>query len=803
VKIRVKRSRTSERKRAARASQWLATGALAAYASLGARAADPALAQSAEGAAQAQPAGQGQRPVLKFAIAGGSLRDVLEAFRAASGWQVAAAENAVLALPSPGVNGVFTSEQALKKLLAGTGVTYRLTGDAAATLDLRREESVLVTARGSALSSAKYTEPLRDVPQSITVIPKAVIQEQAATSLREVLNNVPGITMVAGEGGAPAGDNLTLRGFSARNDVFVDGVRDLGPQTRDPFNLEQVEVAKGPGSVFSGRGSSGGTINLVSKQPGPAAAYGASLAVGSDQTRRVTADVNRSLGGQASFRVNAMYHDADVAGRDVVTNERWGVAPTLGFGVGTGTRLTLSYFHLQQDNLSDYGVPWVPATNNALAAFRDQPAPVPRETFYGFLERDHENLKSDLGTVRFDRELSAGTALRSQVRFGRSTRDSIATPPRFAGNDSTAINRELRSWITEDEIWDAQTDLTAHAQGLGMDHSLVAGLALTREGNIRRLRTGPNSPTTLLDPDPTDLYPGTLTLGPAVGDVTADSVAVYLFDTAKLGSKLELTGGLRWDSFDVEGVSTVPAPIERVDRMLSLRAGAVFKPQPNGSVYAAYGSSLNPSLEGLSYGTANTAIEPEKTYTVEVGSKWDFARQRLSLNTALFRVEKTNARTPGLLPDDPPQVLQGRQRVDGFELGLAGTVTTRWRVFAGYTFLDGEVVESNTPAEVGHVLANTPRHSLSLWSTYETPWKLGLGAGARYTSERFANTTTNRNVDGYWVLDAMASLPVGRRLDLQLNVNNITDEYFFDRLGGGHLVPGPARRALLTANVKF
>jgi len=803
MKIRVKRSRTSERRRAARAGQWLATGALAACASFGARAAGPALAQPSDGPARAQPAGQGQQPVRKFVIPAGTLGDALEAFRAASGWRVAVAEDAVLSLPSPGVSGVFSAEQALKRLLSGTGVMYRLTGDAAATVDLRREESVLVTARAAALSSPKYTEPLRDVPQSVTVIPKAVIAEQGATTLREVLSNVPGITMVAGEGGTPAGDNLTLRGFSARNDVFVDGVRDLGPQTRDPFNLEQVEVAKGPGSVFTGRGSSGGTVNLVSKQPGPAHAYGASVAVGSDETRRVTADLNRSLGGQASFRLNAMFHDANAAGRDVVENQRWGVAPALGFGLGAASRLTIGYYHLSQDNLSDYGVPWVPATNNVLAAFRDRPAPVPRDTFYGFTERDHEDMGSDLGTVRYEGDLGGGKALRGQLRYGRSTRDSIATPPRFAGNDSTVIHRELRSWITQDEIWDAQTDLIAHARGMGVEHSLVAGLELSREGNVRRLRTGPNAPTTLLDPDPADHYTGTITEGAAVGDVTAKSVAVYLFDTARLGSKLDLTGGLRYDRFDVAGVTTAPAPVDRVDGMVSGRAGLVYKPRPNGSVYAAYGSSLNPSLEGLSYGTANTAIEPEKTYTVEVGSKWDLGRQRLSFGTALFRIDKTNARTPGLLPDDPPQVLQGRQRVDGFEVGLAGAVTARLRVFAGYTLLDGAVVESNTPAEVGHVLANTPRHALSFWSTFQTPWKLGLGGGARYTSERFANTTTARHVDGYWVLDAMAGLPLTRRLDLQLNVNNLTDAYYFDRLAGGHVVPGLARRALLTANLKF
>jgi catecholate siderophore receptor len=507
--------------------------------------------------------------------------------------------------------------------VAGTGVTYRLTGPEAVTVDLRREESVLVTARVSGVSSPKYTEPLRDVPQTITVIPKAIIEEQGATTLREVLSNVPGITMVAGEGGTPAGDNLTLRGFSARNDVFVDGVRDLGPQTRDPFNLEQVEVAKGPGSVFSGRGSSGGTINMVSKSPTGASSYRGSAALGTDQTRRLTTDLDRTVGRNVGLRLNAMFHDAEVAGRPDVTNQRWGIAPSAAFGVGSPARLTRELLPSLPGQPVGLRSPWVPAAHNALAAYRDQPAPVPRDTFYGLTERDHEDTRSDLATVRLDRDFGGGLSLRSQLRYGRATRDSIATPPRFASNDSTAVNRELRSWITEDEIWDEQTDVTLHARGAGLDHALVAGVALTREANIRKTRTGTKHAHHSPESRPLRHYTGVITPGTAVGDVAAKTASLYAFDTAKIGPKWELTGGLRYDYFDADGVTTVPAPVSEVESMLSFRVGAVYKPRRSGSIYAAYGTSLNPSLEGLSYNTANTAIEPEKTYTAEVGSKWD------------------------------------------------------------------------------------------------------------------------------------------------------------------------------------
>ncbi len=795
------------RVRHSRKPRWVAAsaiGAMATYAALGTHFTATATAADLSDPVP-DPAGQSQRPVRRFDIPAGPLDAAIAAFQNLTGVKVLALapSETLHALQSPGAVGDFTPEQALGKLLSGTGVRSRFGGDDSVTLELRpRSESVVVTA-SIASTSLKYSEPLRDTPQTIAVIPRAVIEDQGATTLRDVLQNVPGLTIQAGEGGTPAGDNLTLRGFSARNDIFVDGVRDLGPQSRDPFNLEQVEVAKGPQSAYYGRGSTGGTINLVSKGPVLAPEYGVTLAAGTDSTLRATADVNRQIGESAAFRLNVMGHNADVAGRDVVENQRWGFAPSLAWGLGTRTRFTVSYFHLSQDNISDYGIPWVPAANNVLVDHRDRPAPVPRDTFYGFAARDHEDLDSDLGTVRFERDWSDRLRMRSQLRYGQSSRDSIATPPRFASNDSTVINRELRSWITEDDVWSLQNDLTLRFDTGALAHALVAGLELSHEANLRTVRTAPNSPTTLLDPNPDDVYPGVITVSPNIGDVTGKSAAAYAFDTVNLGSRWELTAGLRYDYFDVDGITTVPAPVSRVDRMLSGRAGLVFKPRPNGSVYASYGTSLNPSLEGLSYSTANTQIDPEKTRSFEVGTKWDFAQERMALTAALFRVDKTNARTPGLTPDDPPQVLAGEQRVDGVELGATGALTSAWNVFAAYTRLDSEIRESNTPAEVGKRLINTPGDSLSFWTTYAFPGRIQLGGGARYIGKRFGNTSNTRFVGSYWLLDAMASARVSRKLSLRLNVYNLGDKEYFDRLGGGHLVPGTARSAVLSTSIDF
>jgi catecholate siderophore receptor len=756
----------------------------------------PRVLEAIYGAVQSQ---QSQR----FDIPAGPLETVLATFQKLTDLQALIPNEKLRAIPSPGVSGVYTVENALAQILTGTGVSYQFTGPKIVTLELEGvAASVEILGRITA-SSPKYTEPLRDTPQTITVIPKTVIEEQGATTLRDVLRNVPGLTMTAGEGGTPAGDNLTLRGFSARNDIFVDGARDLGPQSRDPFNLEQVEVAKGPGSTFTGRGSAGGSINLVSKAPTVNRFFAGTISGGSDATKRFTGDINLPIKDRTAFRLNFMAHDSGVAGRDIVENQRWGVAPSILFGLGTRTRLTLSYYYVGQDNISDYGIPWVPATNNALPEFRDKPAPVPRDTFYGYRDRDYEKLRSDLATVKIERDFNDSTTLRNQLRFGYSSRDSLATPPRFANNNSTTINRELRSWIAEDRAFDNQTDLRSRFSTGKIEHSLVTGLALTYENNQRQNRSAPNATTTLFNPNPDDVYAGAITLDPRFGDITGKSVALYAFDTVKLNKYVELNGGLRFDRFDVDGVSTTLVPVKRLDEMVSWRTGMVVKPKEEGSIYVSYATSLSPSLEGLSYSTANTAIEPEKTYNLEVGSKWDLIGERLSVNGAIFRVEKTNARTPGILPDDPPQVLQGRQRVQGIELGASGGITRALRVFGAYTLLDSEIVKSNAPTELGRRIQNTPRNSFNIWTTYLLPHRITLGGGPRFVGRRFGNNINTRQADAYWLLDAMASFPVSRRLDLRLNLYNLTNEYYFDRLGGGHLIPGAGRSVLVSAGFRF
>lgn len=756
---------------------------------------------------------------IEFKIAAGRLEDVMAAFEKTAGVKVSVPDTAILNILSPGVVGSFTVDQALSLILKGTGVSYSTKDSKAFVLGLQAETAnvEIYSSNSAVVTSPKYTEPLRDTPQTIDVITKDTIEQQGATTLRDVLNNVPGITIAAGEGGAPAGDNLTIRGFSARNDVYVDGVRDLGPQSRDSFNLEQVEVVKGPSSTFTGRGSTGGTINLISKLPNLRRSFSGTLTGGTANTKRATVDVNIPITDTIGFRVNALIHDADFPGREVVGTRRWGLSPSIEFGLGTPTRYSFSYFYLEQNNTSDYGIPWVPVTNTALVPFRDRPAPVPRSTFYGFLDRDHEKLRSDLFTTRLEHEFNDNLAIRNQFRYGYGERDSIATPPRFTNNTTTSINRELRSWITKDDIYDNQTDVTYRFKTGSVQHSAVLGGSVSFEKNHRILRTGTNALTTLFNPNPNDIYAGTIVINPLEGDVTGRSLAGYVFDTVRFNPHWEVVGGLRWDRFAVDGVNVntttvanVLVPLNRVDRILSGRAAVIFKPVESGSIYASYGTSANPSLEGLLYSPADARTDPEKTRNVELGTKWEFFGNRLLLTSALFRVKKTNARTPSLIAGEAP-TLEGDQQIDGVEFSATGNITRAWQVFSGYTLLDSEIVASNTPptlvgtvliSEVGKELINTPRNSFNLWTTYS--WKkFFFGGGPRFVGKRYGNNINTRFVDSYWVVDAMMSYKLTKNIDLRLNTTNIGDKYYIDRIGGGHIIPGAGRAITLSAGFNF
>lgn len=668
------------------------------------------------------------------------------------------------------------------------------------------------------VQSSKYTENLIDIPQTITVVPQSVIQAQNATTLRDTLRNVPGISMQAGEGGTPAGDQFSIRGFSSRTDLYVDGVRDFGGYSRDPFNFEQVEVVKGPASSYAGRGSTGGSVNMVSKMPEEESFYRATAGWGTANYERTTVDVNQSMEpaglSGAAARFNAMWQDSNVPGRDVTENERFGIAPSVAFGLDSDTRVKVGYFYMNQNNTPDYGVPWVPNTNNALAEYRDEASPESWHKWYGLVDRDYDDTDTSMLTGEIEHDFNENFTLRNLTRWGRNSRDSIITAPRFTtNNNSTDIRRT--DWKSRDQIDHVianQTDLTSLFSTFDLEHKLVTGVELVRETEVnhQRLATGPaSSNTSLENPNPNDSYRENIQRTGDKAETTAHSLALYGFDTIDLTDWLSVNGGIRWDYFRTRHTPLATADeLDRLDRQFSWNAGINYKPLPYGSIYFGYGTAFNPSAEGLTLSTGATSAnnlnsDPETSRTFELGTKWDLFQERLSVNGAVFYTEKTNSRTQD--PADATDIIvnEGVQRVQGFELGISGNITEKWQMFAAYTALDSKIVESRDPNEIGNELSNTPNQSFSVWTTYQLPLNFEVGGGIQFVGDRYSSNANNRQGDSYLLFDLMAAYHVNENITLRLNGYNLTDQEYVDSVGGGHFIPGAGRSAILSTSFEF
>ena len=756
----------------------------------------------------------GDPAAQRFDIPPGQLAAVLAALQRETGETIALPDPAAGLIYSPGVTGVFTLEGALEQALTGTSLSFSRTGVRTLAVEFRvNTEAVSVTGRAPAMiGSPKFTEPLRDIPQSIDVVPSEVMAEQGATTLRDALRNVAGISLAAGEGGAQ-GDNLTIRGFTARNDIFIDGMRDFGSYYRDPFNQEQVQVLKGPSSVAFGRGTTGGVLNQATKAPARESFVNGTANFGTDDTKRVTLDINEpltALGDGAAFRMNVMATDAGVAGRDIANNRRYGVAPSLALGLGTPTRATFTFFHQAENDIPDYGIPW---------RF-NEPAPVARNSYYGFADTNFLDTRADIAGAKVEHQFGSSVMATNQLRYANYGRDAQITEARIPASvtPSTPLDviRVDRNQITVDStetFLQNQFDVTSRFSTGAVRHTLVSGLELSRETSDPTRTTFAGVPnTSLMTPNPAQAFAGTPTVSSRV-DASAVSVGVYALDTISLGERIDVMGGTRWDRFDADVRQSVgvPTAFARVDSQVSWRGALVYKPAASGSVYFDYGTSFNPSAESLALTAATVSLPPESNRTAEVGTKWDLSSGRLSLRAAVFQTEKLNAREP-----DPNNsllnVLSGTQRVNGFEAETNGRITDRWRLMASYAWLDSALVKSVAfPAAVGSQLANVPKNSASLWTTVGLPWRLEVGGGGQYVGRRTASSTAPldpttgllKALPGYWVANAMAKRTVGSRVELQLNILNLTNEYYFDQLHPGHIVPGPGRAALVGLNFKY
>ena len=717
------------------------------------------------------------------------------------------------------------------------------------------------TQRIREVSSPKFTAPLVDTPQTIAVIPKEIFQQQGAASLADVLGNTPGITFLAGEGGHVSGSNsFMLRGFDASGSIFIDGVRDNGNYGRDIYNLEQVEVVKGPAGD-NGRGSAGGYLNLSTKTPQADSFGSVTSSYGFDEYASVdrfrsTLDVNQSLDSAvkgAAVRLNALWQDGGVAGRDHTEKNTWGLAPSLALGLGTPTRLTLGYEHNEQDDRPDYGALAGTLSGTATAVRPSQP--VDRSRFYGVIE-DFDRVNTDAVTARVEHDLTPTLRLSHHARFNNTDRDAIYTvpgafdvrPDMDTGEVTELVTTNRQAFFREIETLSNQTNLAAQFSTGRVDHSFAAGLEFIREkGRTLRDWTGlgitgelskrvdvtaagaPTTPTAVYGTDPYQPRPdrGVAAFDPVyrfVDDIKIDTAALYVFDTVRFNERWQATGGLRLEryeaSYDILDLSTNTAtPFTAKDTMLTGKLGFVFKPAREGSLYASWGVAAQPpGTNNLSNdnGSRNNATpgttgqnspnaKPAESFNYEIGLKWDFFQRQLTTSLAVFRSERTNISVATDTSGIPSAY--GNQTVQGLELGASGRITRDWIVFGGFSFLDSENHNSENPLQDGSELNWTPRYSGNLWTTYRLPIGLTFGIGTQYTgtSRVSLNNTSEAELPARWIANAMASYAINRQLSVRLNVTNLTDKFYARAINNNsnRAYFGDPRAFLISADYKF
>jgi catecholate siderophore receptor len=729
-----------------------------------------------------------QLPVRRFHIVAGPLDTALEAYRQQSGVAVKSMmpANQLAGLHTAGLQGLYTNESALRELLKGTGLDVSFENADSATVGLRRADTVEVTAQlPDAVSMGKFTEDLLHTPQTVAVVPEFILHDQQNRTLMDAVRNVPGISIAAGESGAQ-GDNLTIRGFTARNDIFLDGIRDFGSYYRDSFDYDQVEVLEGPAGVQFGRGSTGGVINQESKIPAADKFVHVDTEFGTDATRRLMADANEPLGdvaGGSAFRVNAMGTESGVAGRPYAENRRWGVAPSISFGMNNPTRLTISYFHFTESDTPDYGLPW----------FFNQLAPdVDRHAYFGFPAANRLDTHDDVVTVKANHTFANNLDVHTIGRWANYPRDVQITEPQICSNagvsvpvggyvaalPTSAVNsskpcpytlstppsqitvnrNQIRVKSVEGELWD-QTEVTSQFRVAGVRNDLAAGMEGGQEiSNPIKYSYTENSAnsvpsTNLVEPNPHDAFSGQGYIA-SITHTKSKSAGVYFIDTVKFDRFIELSGGVRWDYFNtlfnlyapatsIAGAkTTAPVPyIDQTVRQPSYRAALVFKPNTHGSVYFDYGTSFNPSAESLSLSVASSILPPEENETYEAGAKYSMAHDWLQLEGAWFRTTKDNARET-----DPTNsnniVLAGNQLVKGVQASAVGRFHGGTDLILGYAYLSSAVTYSKLfPTSIGYPLANVPKQTFNAFVTRNLFWRLNAGLGGNYIAARTASST--------------------------------------------------------------
>ncbi|MDE8651498.1 TonB-dependent receptor [Novosphingobium album (ex Liu et al. 2023)] len=664
-------------------------------------------------------------------------------------------------------------------------------------------DTAITENEGRQQASPKATRPVRDTPQTVTILTNQVIEQQNLLTLRDVLSTVPGITFGAGEGGGGYGDSINLRGYSANTDITVDGVRDSAQYTRtDPFNLEQVEVTNGANSAVAGSGSVGGSINLVTKRPTADTQVIVNGGIGTDNYYRGTIDANVRASDLIALRLNAMAHQNDVPGRDVEDYQRWGIAPSVTIGIESPTRLTLQYLHQQDENIPQYGVPYY------INASYNGPIPgVHTSDYFGSRNVDTQKINVDQLTATFEHDFSDRVNIRNLSRWQDVQQLTRVSPPQgtyclasgllptgAACPASTPPGYYLASGPrgntrdSRNQLMYNQTDLKAVFDTGGLEHTLVLGASVAWEkyglltGNWARNADGTAiaggfpliniaNPNEVVVGPAGFAYGSNLWTGPVNFIPTAkqngelENYAAYLFDTVKVSEQFEINGAIRYEknkgwyrndtvaraTATSDGDRTIGTKFHNDDNLFSYRVGLVYKPVEAVSVYAAYGNAKTPSKTSVNGSCAAETcnVKPESAKNYEVGVKAELGSGVL-LTAAVFRNERDQYKVASVDPTIPDQQLDGKSRVNGVALSASGQVTSALSITANYTYLDSKVIRSvadNAPpgttppadAQAGNPLTNVPKHSGSLFATYAFPFGLKVGYGMTYQGSFYLN----------------------------------------------------------------
>ncbi|WP_343633763.1 catecholate siderophore receptor Fiu [Roseateles sp.] len=699
-------------------------------------------------------------------------------------------------------------------------------------------------------ASSKLTQPLLETPKTISVIKKEVLREQGAVSLTDALQNTPGITMQLGENGnTSAGDTFQMRGFSASTSTFVDGIRDLGAVTRDVFNLEQIEVVKGPAGADTGRGASAGYINLITKLPQIDNAIDGTISVGDASRKRASVDVNQKVTDHTAVRLNAVWQDNGVPGRAAIERKTYGIAPSIAFGLNTPTRFFLYSQHVRQDGRPDGGLPAIGwpaysvATPAATASQLDKDraaallvAPkVDRDNYYGSLG-DKEKVKADMVTAKLEMDLGGDTTVRNISRYGRTHMDRILTgiigitavDP--TNRDTWIIARSRQGVDQTNEILANQTSLNTSFLTGGLKHDLSTGIELMyeRQDTLNFTTTGTIPAANLYNPNPNDALPMPVRNGSG-NEGSTSTQAIYALDTLSVTDALKLTLGLRTEHYNVRTTTTALATtgtgltatkFNAGKWITSWNAAALYKLAENGTVYIAAANSLTPpgsanfvlSATGQQAGTADA----QETTNYEAGTKWDLLNKRLNVTAALYRSEND-----GVVSVDPVTNLStqgGKVRVQGIELAAVGQLTNFWQVTAGVQTMDAKALNqrsASTATNPNQVVTDgvrwTPKWSATVWTSYQ--WNdLTVAGGVRHIADQKRVVTVAQPAStglaalpAYTVVDLMGAYRINKNLTMQLNVTNLFDKDYMSSLnnGGGRLVLGAPRAVTLMANIGF